>query len=115
VSIGPLHEHWLAVHRDVTAGRGFVDEQLEGPFRSWIHAHRIEPLGPDRSRLTDSIEYTLPFGALGRLVGGGTVQRRLERTFAYRHAVLADDLRRHAERGGRSLRVAVTGTSGSTW
>jgi uncharacterized protein (TIGR01777 family) len=112
VQIGPVHERWVAVHRDVTAGRGFVDEQLEGPFRSWIHTHRIEPLGPDRARLTDSIEYALPFGALGRLFGGGAVQRRLERSVAYRHAILADDLRRHAEQGGRRLRVAVSGASG---
>jgi uncharacterized protein (TIGR01777 family) len=112
VAIGPVHERWVAVHREVTPGRGFVDEQVEGPFSSWIHRHVIEPLGPERCALTDRIEYKLPLGALGRLVGGSLVRKRIERSFAYRHAILADDLRRHREYAGRTLRIAVTGASG---
>jgi uncharacterized protein (TIGR01777 family) len=112
VAIGPVHERWVAVHRDVDPGRGFTDEQIEGPFVSWVHRHQIDALGSHHAALTDTIEYRLPLGALGRLVGGSAVRRRIERMFVYRHAVLADDLRRHAEHRGRRLRVAITGQSG---
>lgn len=57
------------------------------PFRSWKHAHRMVPEGPDACVLEDTIEYELPFGAIGRLFGRPFVQRKLKRLFAYRHAV----------------------------
>ena len=44
------------------------------------------PQGPDTCILEDAIEYVLPFGAVGRLVGRPFVQRRLKRLFAFRHA-----------------------------
>ena len=112
IAIGPVHERWVALHRDVVPGRGFVDEQVEGPFSSWVHQHKFEALAADRSSLTDEVEYKLPLGALGRFVGGGAVKRKLERMFPYRHAVLLDDLRRHAAYPGKRLRVAITGQSG---
>jgi ligand-binding SRPBCC domain-containing protein len=37
--------------------------------------------------LEDSILYALPFGALGRWVGGPLVRARLEKMFSYRHRV----------------------------
>lgn len=45
------------------------------------------PQGPDSSVLEDAIEYELPFGAIGWLVGRFFVQRKLKRLFAFRHAV----------------------------
>ena len=112
VAVGPLRRRFVARHRDVVPGRGFSDEQLEGPFRRFVHRRAFAPLRPDRCALTDEIEYELPLGALGRLVAGRAVRRRLERVFAYRHAVLADDLRRHAELAGPPLRVAISGAGG---
>jgi uncharacterized protein (TIGR01777 family) len=101
------------VHRDFIAGRQFRDEQVRGPFRHFVHTHTIEPDGPNASVLADSIEYELPFGALGRL-GDGFVRERLRRGFAYRHAVLVHDLARHAAvRARPRLRIAITGASGT--
>jgi hypothetical protein len=52
-------------------------------------------------------------GGLGRLFGGGYARHRLERTFAYRHAVTRADLGRHAAFAGQPrLTVAVSGSSG---
>jgi uncharacterized protein len=60
------------------------DRQIRGPFAHWVHTHRFESL-PEGTRLTDSIDYSLPLGPLGGLVMGRTVERDLEATFAYRH------------------------------
>jgi hypothetical protein len=35
------------------------------------------------------VEYALPFGALGRWLGGWYVRRKLEKLFEYRHDVTA--------------------------
>ncbi len=112
VALGPTHQRWIAEHSEVVPGKGFVDEQVEGPFSRWRHTHRFVELGEARCALEDHIEYRLPFGGLGRFFGGGYTEGRLARMFAYRHAVLLDDLRRHAAYPGKRLRVAITGQSG---
>src|SRR5512134_2732640 len=53
--LGPLRRRWVAEHRGGTPGFEFVDEQVEGPFASWVHTHRFEPAGPARCRIIDHI------------------------------------------------------------
>jgi len=44
----------------------FVDRQLSGPYRSWIHEHRFESVD-DGTRVIDRVEYQVPGGALARI------------------------------------------------
>jgi uncharacterized protein (TIGR01777 family) len=69
--------------------------------------------GENSSILDDYIDYRLPFGAPGRLFGGTMVRHKLSAMFAYRHAVMASDLRRHGLYSTRPrLTIAVTGSRG---
>lgn len=112
VPLGPFRHRWVAQHRASVPGREFVDEQVEGPFARWVHSHRFEPVSASRCRYIDRIEYQLPGGAFGAL-GAGTVQRRLERTFRYRHATLLADLEAHQRLGAPAPRtIAMTGGTG---
>ena len=69
---------WRARHFDITwsltsritvaeAPTRFVDEQAAGPFRSFRHEHRFEPI-PRGTRLIDDWQHVSPFGPLGRMV-----------------------------------------------
>jgi hypothetical protein len=87
VALGPVPLVWEAEHTQYEKDRVFVDVQRGGPFRRWEHTHRFEDLPGGRSRLIDHIECEFPLGALGRLVGGPMVRRRLERLFEFRHRV----------------------------
>jgi hypothetical protein len=110
-----VRDEWLVEHRDYVAGRQFRDVMLEGPFARWTHLHRVDPDGAAASRLTDDVDFALPFGPLGAAVGGALARRELDRLFRYRHAVTAADLARHADaraRGVAPMTVAVTGASG---
>lgn len=110
---GPLRLTWEAHHRDTIAGRQFVDEQVRGPFASWVHTHRFEPTAAGGSRLVDHIDYAVPLGLLGRLVAGRSVARSIARMFDYRHRQTGDDMSRHAQHASRPrLRVAISGASG---
>jgi len=51
------------------------------------------PLGPQASVLEDAIEYELPLGTIGWLVGRLFAQRKLKRLFAFRHAVTRQALK----------------------
>jgi uncharacterized protein (TIGR01777 family) len=113
VRLGPLRRRWLSEHRDYVAGRQFRDVQVSGPFARWVHTHSMEPQGEAASRLEDRIDYALPLGALGRLLGGRLVRRKLDRMFAYRHRITAQDLKAHARAGGKEpMKVLISGATG---
>jgi uncharacterized protein (TIGR01777 family) len=111
--VGPLGTRWVAEHHGSVPGREFRDRQVSGPFALWEHVHRMEPDGENACILEDRIEYALPGGRAGALLGHRAVGALLERMFAYRHRVTADDLAAHAAcRGGAPMKVAVTGATG---
>jgi ligand-binding SRPBCC domain-containing protein len=60
----------------------FVDEQLAGPYRTWIHTHRFIENGAGTT-IEDEVRYELPFGILGG-VALPLVRRQLDRIFQYR-------------------------------
>ncbi len=111
--VGPARQRWVAEHYGAVAGREFHDRQVSGPFAHWEHRHRMTPEDPGACTLEDHIEYALPASKAGDLIGGRFVRGILRRMFAYRHRVTADDLAAHAAcRGGRAMKVAITGASG---
>ena len=75
---------WEPPHR-------FVDEQLIGPYRSWIHEHRFEVKErPGRAPVviaSDEVRYQAPGGWL---IDRFLVAPDLERIFAYRTARLRE-------------------------
>ena len=64
-------------------GALIVEEQRQGPFRSWKQTQRFEP-ADGGVRITDVVEYDPPGGMLGRLATTEAVGRELERAFAHR-------------------------------
>lgn len=90
---GPFRVRWVAVHEGYIEGCQFRDVQVSGPFAKWVHTHRFEPDGEDASYLEDRVEYELPFGWLGAMVGGAIARRKMERMFDFRHAVTMREVR----------------------
>lgn len=80
-----LPVRWRSLIRVWEPPHRFVDEQLIGPYRSWIHEHRFENLGSD-TRATDTVRYSVLGGAwVNRLF----VRPDVERIFDYRKQRLA--------------------------
>ena len=67
---------------------GFVDEQLRGPYRTWVHTHRFTD-GANGTVMEDEVTWSLPFGWLGRLANP-LVRRQVERIFAFRGACVQE-------------------------
>lgn len=64
--------------------RRFVDEQLHGPYRLWVHEHRFTETAGGTS-CEDSVEYAPPGGALfNNLINKLMVERDVRQIFAYR-------------------------------
>jgi ligand-binding SRPBCC domain-containing protein len=64
----------------------FVDEQLRGPYRQWIHTHTFEPRGGG-TLARDAVQYAVPFDFIAHPL---FVRRDLEKIFAFRHAALRE-------------------------
>jgi hypothetical protein len=88
--VGPFKLRWVARHRDFIDrgedGGEFTDEQVSGPFASWVHRHVVRKTGPSSCVLEDRIKYAVPLGQLGELLAGWHVRKKLTRMFDYRHA-----------------------------
>lgn len=77
---------WVARHTTFERNRLFIDEQIEGPFRLWVHRHEFEPNG-GATRLTDRITYEVPGGALVNRVAAWLLMPGLRQMFRHRHRV----------------------------
>jgi ligand-binding SRPBCC domain-containing protein len=63
----------------------FVDRQLKGPYRLWVHEHTFEAYNGG-TRVIDRVEYQVLGGAL---INALLVRRDLERIFQFRRDVLS--------------------------
>lgn len=64
----------------------FVDEQVRGPYREWIHTHRFQARG-DSTGISDQVQYRLPLWPLGELAYP-LVRLQIGRIFRYRKRIL---------------------------
>lgn len=83
---------WERPHR-------FVDEQRTGPFASFRHEHRFEPVASG-TRLVDHVEFEAPFGVLGRIAERLVLARYLRRLIDVRNRFLVAEATRLAGRTG---------------
>lgn len=66
----------------------FTDEQVSGPFKAFRHVHEFQSLATG-SIMTDRVEFTAPFGFLGRLAENLFLRRYLMRLISNRGRFLA--------------------------
>jgi ligand-binding SRPBCC domain-containing protein len=64
-------------------GRGFTDEQVDGPFRMWVHTHLVAAV-PGGTAMTDRIAFAPPRGILGLFLTEARMMRLLRGQFAAR-------------------------------
>jgi ligand-binding SRPBCC domain-containing protein len=77
---------WTSLIRHWEPPHVFVDEQVRGPYRKWVHTHRFEPANGG-TRILDHVAYAV-WG--GRVVNRWMVEPDLARIFRYRTECLQD-------------------------
>lgn len=85
LGLGPRQE-WTSVIAEREEGDGsamFRDTMEGGPFAEWEHTHEFFADG-DGTLVSDSVEYELPLGGLGRALSPLAVVG-MEPMFRYRH------------------------------
>ncbi len=80
--IGFMKRKW---HSKVTFIKKYeyMDEMLKGPFKKWKHIHMFKEMDKTHTEIIDKIEFELPYGILGKLLGG-YAYNNLIKVFEYR-------------------------------
>jgi len=81
---------WLTLIARWNPPSGFVDEQLRGPYRQWVHTHCFYTI-PEGTVIEDHVDYRLPFFPLGE-IGYPLVRWQLARIFEYRRQAVREIL-----------------------
>ena len=55
---GPLPVRWLA-QIEQASDTGFVDRQVRGPFRAWVHCHSFAPVDMATTEVIDEVQAEL--------------------------------------------------------
>ncbi len=84
VKMGPITTTMETVVDELDYPHKLVDRQVGGFFSEWIHTHEFEKITDSKTKLTDRIEYKLPGGVIGNVVGGGVVSSKIESIFKHR-------------------------------
>jgi ligand-binding SRPBCC domain-containing protein len=100
MSAGTLIDYTIRLHGAVMKWRTriltwdppnlFVDEQLSGPYKLWIHTHRFSDTIAG-TQVDDEVRYALPLQPLGELVHP-LVRRQLDKIFRYRETAVRRQL-----------------------
>ena len=83
ISLHGIPMSWLTEISAFAPPQMFVDRQVRGPYRTWIHTHQFKP-ERGGTRLLDHVEFDMLGGALA----APFVRRELRRIFTYRHEAL---------------------------
>ena len=67
----------------------FVDQQLSGPYKQWIHTHTFTEIGPDETLIEDEVRYRLPLEPLGD-IAHFIVKHELAQIFDFRQKAVAE-------------------------
>lgn len=78
---------WITEIKHIVPGREFVDEQRIGPYTFWYHHHKIEETA-EGTKMTDRVNYQLPFGFIGKAVNTLFIRDKLRDIFDYRRKIL---------------------------
>lgn len=67
----------------------FVDEQLSGPYKQWIHRHSFKEFGANQTLMEDEVKYRLPFEPFGD-IAHFLIAGKIDKIFDHRTKVVEE-------------------------
>ena len=84
-----INIRWVTEISHVKKNKLFVDEQRFGPYKFWHHKHKFKIIDGG-VKVTDILDYALPFGIIGVFFHPFLVKPKLEEIFNYREKKLVE-------------------------
>ncbi|MES2590131.1 MAG: SRPBCC family protein [Bacteroidota bacterium] len=80
---------WKTKISNVSKYLCFTDNQISGPYKSWVHTHYFIQQ-ENQILIVDEIYYELKLGKLGKLINSLYIKKKINAIFDYRMEVLED-------------------------
>ena len=81
---------WMTEITQVKENSYFIDEQRFGPYAMWHHEHHFEATEDGKVKMTDIVNFKLPFGVFGDLLAGFYVKNKVKFIFESRFKILEE-------------------------
>lgn len=81
--------NWMTEIAHVKDGEYFIDEQRFGPYALWHHEHHFAAI-KGGVKMTDILNYAIPYGFIGRLSNRLLVGKEIKKIFTYREKAVND-------------------------
>ena len=75
---------WQTLIEAWQPGEYFIDRQIKGPYKLWVHKHTFEKVNENQTLVRDEVRYQVPLGFLGTIAHILFVGPSLKRIFDYR-------------------------------
>ncbi len=75
---------WQAKILDFKENHYFIDEQIKGPYKKWIHRHEFIQAKDGGTIIKDHVRYVVPLGFLGKVIAGPFIEKDIHQIFKYR-------------------------------
>ena len=85
---------WSSIISSYDPPHSFVDEQIQGPFTSWVHSHSFKEKNGE-TIIIDHVKYSIPFGLIGRIANNIFVEKDLADIFDYREKTTMEIFNNH--------------------
>ncbi len=80
---------WTSIISEVVEQKCFTDTQVNGPYKYWNHKHIFEKISGG-IKITDKINYSLPFGCIANIFHPVLVKNKLDHIFEYRNSKIKE-------------------------
>lgn len=89
--------NWVTEITHCVHQKYFTDEQRFGPYKFWHHQHHFNEV-KDGVIMKDVLNYALPFGLLGELMGKLMLHKKVQQIFSYREEKLNEIFQVYTEK-----------------
>ncbi len=83
-----IKSNWITEITHFEEEKFFVDEQRFGPYAMWHHEHHFEELPDGKVKMTDIVNFKMPFGIFGDIFAGSFVKNKVIFIFKSRYTIL---------------------------
>lgn len=87
IKLSGLAFNWQTEISDWNPPHSFIDKQLKGPYKIWIHEHRFVDKGTF-TEMYDTVEYLSPGWILEPWINKFFIERKVNEIFDYRESKL---------------------------